>query len=234
MTHNLILIPGFGSDERLWAHQIEHLQDIAHIQTLTLRDSNNRQAMADYILDRAPETFILAGHSLGGWVAQTVAAQAPHRVQKLLLVATWARYSEFLVEGIQSFLTRIQDKTLNAYLTDNLGLTLHPDRVTDQALTAAILDMQLNFPEKAYLAQSQAMIADNETYPLLDAIAAPTLVIQARQDQIFPIAESQAIAERIPNAQMVLVEDSGHMLPLEQPQAITALFRLWIESTFLF
>lgn len=50
--------------------------------------------MADHVLDVAPQRFSIAGHSLGGWVAQEVAARAPERVSKLFLCDTWARKPE--------------------------------------------------------------------------------------------------------------------------------------------
>jgi pimeloyl-ACP methyl ester carboxylesterase len=46
------------------------------------------RAMAEHVLAVAPQRFSIAGQSLGGWVAQEVAARAPERVSKLFLCDT--------------------------------------------------------------------------------------------------------------------------------------------------
>ncbi len=224
---NLILIPGFGCDERLWRHQIEHLSDIASIETI-IAEGESRGAMAEAILARAPEKFVLAGHSLGGWVAQEIAASAPDRVRKLILVATWTRYNEPLVEAVRDFQGKLREGDIEPYLRDNLNFCLHPDRLSDTELTEAIVAMELSIPRPVLAGQSQAMIADNEALSLLDSIVCPTLVIYGRQDKIFPIEEGIAIADRIRGARGVIIEDCGHMIPMERPRALTALFRFWM------
>jgi pimeloyl-ACP methyl ester carboxylesterase len=186
--------------------------------------------MAERILSDAPEKFALVGHSLGGWIAQEIAATAPDRVEKLILVATWARYNERLVEAIRYFQTQLSEPTLESYLRDNLYFCLHPDRMKDSAFTEAIVAMELEFSREIYRSQSRVMVAENESLSLLNSIACPTLVIHGRQDLIFTLEESRAIVDRVPNARLTIIEDCGHMIPMERPRALTALCRLWIDD----
>jgi pimeloyl-ACP methyl ester carboxylesterase len=230
MRKNLVFIPGLGCDERLWQHQTRHLEDLASIQ-VAIADGPSRRSMAEAILDRSPAKFALIGHSLGGWVAQEIAAIAPDRVEKLILVSTWARYNERFLEAIRYFQEKLRGEDLESYLRDNLYFCLHADRLYEPALTEAIVAMELAFPRTIYLEQSQVMIEEKETLPLLASIACPTLVIHGRQDLIFGLEESQVIVDRIPQARLTIIEECGHMIPLERPQALTALCRLWLAQS---
>lgn len=55
------------------------------------------------------------------------------------------------------------------------------------------------------------------------------MVIHGRQDSFFTLAEQQLIASNIPNAKLTIIEDCGHMMHVEQPQAVNALLRLWVQ-----
>ncbi|MCZ7542742.1 MAG: alpha/beta hydrolase [Anaerolineae bacterium] len=58
--------------------------------------------------------------------------------------------------------------------------------------------------------------------PRLGDIRAPALVIGAPGDQLTPFRLSAALAARLPDAELVAISDAGHMLTLEQPEAIAA------------
>ena len=86
----LVLVPGLGADAGDWPHQ-----------STTLRTSPTSPWPTYGPVHRAlrwprpssavPGPFALAGHSMGGWVAQEAAARAPQRVTRLALLNTWAR-----------------------------------------------------------------------------------------------------------------------------------------------
>jgi pimeloyl-ACP methyl ester carboxylesterase len=64
---------------------------------------------------------------------------------------------------------------------------------------------------------------------LLPSIRVPTLVLVGHEDVISPPAEMRAIADAIPNAQFVEVPDAGHMTTMENPQAVNAALRAFME-----
>ena len=87
----LILLPGLLCDQALWAHQSETLSDIADITVADMTREETIQGMAERVLDSGPETFALAGLSMGGYAAQEIIRQAPERVERLALLDTSAR-----------------------------------------------------------------------------------------------------------------------------------------------
>ncbi|MDF1504272.1 alpha/beta fold hydrolase [Roseisolibacter sp. H3M3-2] len=64
-------------------------------------------------------------------------------------------------------------------------------------------------------------LGDFDLVPRLGAVACPTLIVHARQDPI-PLASSEAAAAAMPNARLVVIEDSGHVPYVEQPEALFA------------
>ena len=88
---NLVLIPGLLCSDALFADQISGLSGEANVSVGRALKHNNLESLASEILRVAPETFALAGLSLGGYVAFEVLRQAPERVSKLALLNTNAR-----------------------------------------------------------------------------------------------------------------------------------------------
>jgi pimeloyl-ACP methyl ester carboxylesterase len=56
------------------------------------------------------------------------------------------------------------------------------------------------------------------------------LVIAAAEDPLRPAEETQELADAIPNATLMTIEGSGHMLPLEQPEALARAIKHWLSS----
>jgi pimeloyl-ACP methyl ester carboxylesterase len=59
-------------------------------------------------------------------------------------------------------------------------------------------------------------------------IKCPVLVMVGRQDRWSPVAQHEEIAALIPDAELVVIEDSGHMSPLERPNQVTNTLLRWL------
>lgn len=230
MKETLILLPGLGSTEVTWQHQVEHLGDLLDVRAIVMDQGLGRAELAEALLNQVPERFALAGHSYGGWLAQTIAATAPERISKLMLCNTFTRHNPEHIGLLTQFQENIRRNLLHESLDANLRDIIHPSRLEDQTLVEPLQKMLRDFSADGYQHQVQAMIDDYATEPLLPQIACPTLVVHAREDHIFPLEELRFLADHIENARFTIIEESGHMSPMERPQAITALMRLWFSS----
>jgi pimeloyl-ACP methyl ester carboxylesterase len=83
---------------------------------------------------------------------------------------------------------------------------------------------------EGYVRQLRAQLGRTDSWSSLAAIACPTLVLGGRQDTMCSPALHQAMAASIPNARLAIIEDCGHLSTLEQPEAVTALLRTWLEE----
>ena len=85
------------------------------------------------------------------------------------------------------------------------------------------------FPEQAYRAQMFAAALHN-TYGRLPRIDVPTLVVHGRRDRMIPVDNAHLIAERVPRAQTLILEDSGHLYPTEEPE-VDPMIAAFLESS---
>ena len=78
----------------------------------------------------------------------------------------------------------------------------------------------------AFVTQSGLRRADVPT----DSIHCPTLIIASTHDALRPMEETNELVSAIPGASLELFHDSGHMIPLEQPQDLAAVVIDWLNS----
>jgi pimeloyl-ACP methyl ester carboxylesterase len=226
----LVLLPGLLCDAALWQHQAETLSDIAEISVADLTKADQAGLAAQQVIAFAPEEFALAGLSMGGYIALEIMRQAPDRVIRLAMLDTSAhpdtqKMMKFRQELIN--LARIgQFKGVTRRLLPKL---IHPDRLADHALVESIMDMAERVGRDAFLRQQRLLMNRPDSRHDLALIHCPTVVICGRQDGLTPLADSEEMAEKIPRAKLVVIEDCGHLPTMERPRVVSALLRYWLQ-----
>jgi pimeloyl-ACP methyl ester carboxylesterase len=228
-SRHLVLLPGLLCDAALWRHQVEHLKDFVEVQVADLTQDKDIPAMAERVLAAAPATFALAGLSMGGYVAQEIMRQAPERVERLALVDTNARADTEEQHKSRLELIKLAEmgtfKGVSPRLLPNL---IAPSRINDPAVAGVVMEMAERVGQQAFKRQQEAIMRRKDGRGDLEAIRVLTLVLAGRQDVLCPPKLQEEMAEHLPNAKLVLVEDCGHLVSLERPEATTALFRYWL------
>src|SRR5476651_1137707 len=90
-TMPILLVPGLGGSPRIYAPVIPALWQFGPVTVANHIRDDSMGAIARRILAEAPPRFVLAGHSMGGYIAFEIMRQAPERVAKLALLNTQAR-----------------------------------------------------------------------------------------------------------------------------------------------
>ncbi len=225
----LVLLPGLLCDEALWAHQVETLADIADITVADMTLDDTIEGMAERVLEAAPEKFALAGLSMGGYVAQEIMRQAPERVERLALLDTSARAdSPENTKQRQGFIEQLELGDFRGVTSRLLPLLVHEDRLSDDALIAVIQGSAENVGPEAYVRQQKAGMTRPDGRQSLKEVTCPALVLCGRQDALTPLTLHEEIAAAIPGASLVVIEDCGHLAPLERPRAVSAVMRYWL------
>ena len=233
MKQPLVLVPGLLCDATLWAPQVEALSDIADIWIPDLREQDTMYAMAEALLSAVPfEHFALAGLSMGGYVCMEVLRQAPGRLTRLALLDTRATPDSAEETGRRQELMRLAqtERGFTPVTNRMLPLLIHADRLTDARLTQLIRDMAEHVGIQAYMRQQQAIIGRPDSRPVLNTVRAPTLVLCGRQDAITPLSVHEEIAQIVPGAKLVVVEDCGHLSTLEKPAEVNSALRDWLTA----
>lgn len=233
MRPGLVLLPGLLCDGALWAAQVAALSEVGDCWIPESLAQASMPAMAHAVLRDAPfESFALAGLSMGGYVCMEILRQAPQRVRACALLDTRATADTPGETLRRHDLMRLAQKArgFQPVTSRMLPLLIHTSRLNDAALVEAVRGMARRTGVEAYLRQQQAIISRPDSRADLQQIAVPSLVLCGRQDALTPLADHQDMARLIPGAELVVVEECGHLSPLERPDEVSIALRDWIAQ----
>ena len=232
----LVLIPGLMCDQRIWAAQCDALSQwgiefriVEHGALDSLAD------MAGRVLALEPGPLAVVGHSMGGRVALEIARLAGARLRGMALLDTGFRpvapgeAGRREVEGRMRLLEQANTEGVRAMAASWVQGMVHPDRLHDRALIDTILDMFERRSVVQFAAQIKALIERPDASAVLPTIRCPTLLLCGEQDQWSNPAQHLEMTQRIPGSHYTCVPHCGHMTPLEQPAALNAALRSWLE-----
>ena len=228
----LLLLPGLICDARIWAPQVEGLRGAREVIAINgYGEADSLGAMADQVLAKAPPRFIVAGHSMGGRVALEVLRRAPERLAGLALISTGTHLPKpNEAEGRFALLARGVEQGMDALIDGWLPpMVWEPNRLVP-GLMDNLWRMCSDAGLDMYERQMRALLARPEVDSLLPGITCPTFVATGEHDSWAPPAQHEAFAAAIPGAVLTIIPGAGHMIQVEQPQALTAALARWLET----
>jgi pimeloyl-ACP methyl ester carboxylesterase len=230
MKQTLFLLPGLLCDEQVWAHQVQHLSALVDIRIPDFSRFDSLDAMADAVLQQAPEKFLLAGHSMGGRVALQILHKAPERISKLALLDTGTHsVKPGEAEKRQVLIDLAEKEGMAALARTWTPPMVHPARHDDATLMEAIHAMVQRYDLQGFRNQIKALLGRPDALPFLAQAPAGTLVLCGREDMWSPPAQHEVIARALPDQPPVtIIDNSGHMAPMEQPEAVSVALRSWL------
>ena len=224
----LLLIPGFMADATLWDAMTDDLAPFGPVVATDLSRGEDIESMAAAILAEAPETFVAVGFSMGGYVARELARIAPERVSALILIATSARGdTEELIRQRRSAL-KAAPRAFKGLSRPAIVSSLHPDLAEDEAMVTRVRDMGLRLGGAVF--HRQSALARAGDLGRLAEITQPTLIIAADADRLRGPEEAEELHRGIAGSTLVHIAHSGHMIPLEQPQALAKVMTDWLAT----
>jgi pimeloyl-ACP methyl ester carboxylesterase len=225
----VVLIASQLLNARLWAPQRIALADRFELTVADQASHDTMAAMASAILDAAPDRFSLVGHGMGGFIAFEILRQAPARIARLVLMSTLASADgPAQTARREGYLRLVEAGRFDEVVEERLPLLLSPQRRTDKALVGVARAMAAETGAEAFLRQQRAIMSRPDSRPSLGAITCPTLILFGRQDGIVTLAHQEEMRSAIPGPRLEIVEDCGHLAPLEQPERVSALLSQWL------
>lgn len=225
----ILLLPGLLCDASVWTAQVEALRPHAHVLVADFSQHDSLEAMARSALATVEGPIIAVGHSMGARVAMEMVHLAPERIVKLALIDTGIDSRREGEEAKRQVLVDLAyAEGMGALAGRWLPPMVHADRIDDQALLAPMKAMVMRATPEQHRRQIQALLNRPNLLPRLADVPCPTLVMVGRQDRWSPLAQHEEMAARIPNAELVVIEDSGHMTLLEQPEQVSNALLRWL------
>ncbi len=232
----LLLIPGLMCDKAVWQPLLPSLSAISDCAVVGPGDADSLPAMAQQLLRAAPPRFALAGHSMGARVALEMLRLEPARVSRIALLDTGylARApgapGDDEAHKRQALLEIARSQGVRAMATAWVQGMVHPARLADAVLLERILAMFERKDADAFERQIRALLQRPDASDVLRAIRVPTLVLCGRQDSWAPVSQHEAMQALVANAELVVVEQAGHMAPMERPLAVAAALERWLHT----
>ncbi len=232
----LVLVPGLMCDHAVWQLLFPHL-DCAQ-QGLLIADhgaANSLTKMAELILASAPPRFAIAGHSMGGRVALEVMRLAPERVSHLALLDTGhtprpeGEAGELERSKRMALLDIARHQSVRAMALQWVQGMVHPDRLQDAALIESIVAMMARKSADVFAAQIEALLHRPDASSVLRAIQVPTLIALGRQDSWANVSQHEAMQALLPSAKLQIIEEAGHMCPMERPREAAQMLNAWLR-----
>ena len=227
-SRHLVLLPGFMCDADLWADMAADLGKLGCVHYGNVYQDDSLDGMARRVLGESPDRFVLVGFSMGGFVARVLTLMAPERVTGVAFIASSARgYSDEETERRkQGWQPGNRPPRANG-----VAAGLHPDRERDPVLLDRLRGMQRRLGPA--VRARQAALVRRDGYADLERITCPSLVIACRQDRLRSFAETERMARHLPHGRFNIIEDCGHMAPLEKPHELAGLLADWIGREHL-
>lgn len=177
----------------------------------------------------APVTFV--GNSMGGFVGLRLAARRPELVRSLVVMGTSADVEEqadAMDELIDALAEHGMEPVLDGVLQFMMGDTTLTDPSRAEVLAEVTALLRSRTPEYAdsawHIAHRPAILGE------LPSITAPTVVVAGTEDHTYPPPKSEQIAALVPGAQLVVMQRTGHVHALENPEAVNEVLEEHLAS----
>ncbi|HEY3475632.1 MAG TPA: alpha/beta fold hydrolase [Anaerolineales bacterium] len=236
----LVLISGLGYTLWQWHRMVPFLKE--HFQVITFDNRGVGQSdkpagpytaqmlAADTagLLDALGiEKAIIAGHSMGGFVAQAMALDFQHKLEKLILCSTgfggprhvpptpeaMKVLTDISMDPVTRFKSGLAVSTAPGWAEKNPEII---EAWTQWRLANAVEPVHY----QAQLAIGLGMAAEAASFePQLSRLNVPALILFGAHDKVVPPENASLLSEKIANSKVVILPDAGHFFPMESPEA---------------
>jgi pimeloyl-ACP methyl ester carboxylesterase len=231
---DVLFISGLADEGACWVDQVAGLRDRYRVTTFDNRGVGRSATpdgpfrITDFAGDAAAlmdelelERAHVVGSSMGGAIGQELALAEPERIRSLVLNGTWCRGDRFLHEIFRGWMWSAQkaDSIRDFLVAVNLWCfapRIWNDGTMDEWLEAAE-DSPYQQSVDAFCRSSDALIG-HDSADRIGEITAPALVTVGELDLVLPARFSRELADRIPNARLVVVPEAGHQPFQEFPE----------------
>ena len=241
----LLLIHGFPLDRTLWSAQTRGLVDVARVLAPDLRGFGESplpigavtmDTYADDLRDLLDglgvQRAVIAGLSMGGYIAFAFYRKYASRVRALILADTRAAPdSPEAKKGRDDNVVLAREKGTAAVAEKMFPKMLMPQTIAARAdianATRALMSRQ---PSEGVVAALIALRDRPDSTPTLGQIVAPTLIVGGAEDTLTPPKDAEQMRDGIRGARLAVIPNAAHLSNFEQPDAFNQTVRAFLQS----
>ena len=240
----LVLLHGFPLDSRMWAAQIDELSSRWRVIAPDFRGFGRSPAGGAFTVPSLADDIhallaslkavpcVLAGLSMGGYVAMNYAQKFAQTLRGLVLVDTKdAADSPEQRENRNRMIEVVRSKGSPAIAEMMIGKMLSPDTAEHRpAQVKALREMMEACPAQTIEHALAALRDRPDMTEELGKVSVATLIIVGDADAITPPGVAEAMKKRIAGSQLAVIKGAGHMSPMEQPSQVNRALRQFLEG----
>jgi non-heme chloroperoxidase len=177
--------------------------------------------VVDFLDALALRRAVLAGHSMGGLVAQRVAMDHPERTAGLVLVSTFPTYAgnPELEELWRESVSGLTDPIDPAFVRAFQESTIATPSAVPEAFVDLVVRESLKVPARVWRELLGAHLREDYTREL-GRIDTPTLILHGDADGLARTSDQEVLARGIAGAELIVLRGAGHALPWERPAEV--------------
>jgi pimeloyl-ACP methyl ester carboxylesterase len=234
----VVLLHAFPLSSAMWLAQREGLRGTCRVITPDQRgfggsalgeDLPSLDLCADDVaelLDRLSlDQVVLGGLSMGGYVAMAFLRRHPSRVAALVLANTKAGADPETARANRELIAAaVERDEASTVLVDEVlpSLLGRTSRDSRPMVAGRVRGLVQAAPAPAVAWAQRAMAGRPDAFGELRAFAGPALVVVGEEDELAPVAEAQAMVDALPQGELAVLAEAGHLTAVETPEAFTA------------
>ncbi len=227
MNPLLLLIPGLLNTASVFDRTRALLDPALEVRVADVQTHDGIAAMAHNAWATVADVdggrpLVIAGFSMGGYVALQMLAEPRRAVQGLGLICTSARADTAEGQALRDRAIVAMERDFGRYVGSLGGFLVTPAGQADAALMATIRDDMLAVGAPIAIRQHRAVAVRADRRALLPTLDLAAHVVGAADDPVTPPDLSRELAAAIPGARLTLVDGVGHLLPFERPAELAA------------
>jgi aminoacrylate hydrolase len=239
----LVLVSGLSGTSGFWAEAAAALAgrfEVVRFDQRGIGGSTRGTAACDIaqlardviaMLDAAQvERCTMLGHSTGGCIVQSVAAQAPNRLTSVILSATWLKPSHYMT-GLFTTRRIMLEQNPQGYAAMGAILGFPPDWLEANWVhyeTAVAKAPATAVAREIIRERIDALLAFDGSATVSQVAAFPTLILGAADDMIVPAFLQRDLAAALPGSELLLFDSGGHFFPVSRPADFTTCVSRWM------
>lgn len=242
--HPILLVHGFPLDFQMWQYQLEPLSETGRVICPDLPGFGNSQAWSEPIHLRGLADFLAAlldeldveqvtfcGLSMGGYIGWQFWQHHRQRLDRLIASNTRAAADTEAVSRARRVSAQSLRKDGTSILADEMPYKLFAESsIQNRADDVNLIRQVIRNSDAEILAQAQiAMSQRPDATNWLSEIDVPTLFVAGQHDSITTPEEISSNQKKVPDSRLVLLENAGHLAPLENPEAFNAAVNNFIQ-----
>ena len=239
----LVLVHGFPMDHRIWKEQLEGLAGMCRVIAVDLKGFGKSRSNEAFTIDSMADEVIafvkavnaypcyLAGLSMGGYIALSLAVRYPEALKGLIIVSSKSEADPPAgKEGRQKMAQLAQEKGNAPVVEQMLTRVLTEETIKGKAeLVLRMRQIMEACPANTIANASFAMRDRVDRTADLPGLKMPVLVVMGARDSLLPLEGGRKLAQACANGRLVVIEGSGHVPCMENPGATNAVLAEFVR-----